>query len=154
MRWAKDWRTGKDGKQHIAAARMTANVLKAALGFGQLCGYADCKNLRDVLSALRLPSPKPRNEAPTAADVARAMMAALALDQPSAALCYALQFETAARQYDIAGQWIPINDPRIRRFTFQGLWREVRQLAGLPESLWNRDLRAGALTEASIRSVI
>jgi hypothetical protein len=151
------------------------------------------------------------------------MSPALALDQPSAALCYALQFETAARQYDIAGQWIPINDPRISTVfhldkkwigptwasidsdmiltltpsktertaghrisidlklcpmvteavaaitnrtgplvinartglpflavTFQGLWREVRQLAGLPESLWNRDLRAGALTEASI----
>ena len=84
---------------------MVVNVLKAALSFGQLCGYADCKNLREILSALRLPSPKPRAEAPTASDVRRAMAAALALGQASAALCYALQ--------SAADQNVPIvNFPR------------------------------------------
>jgi hypothetical protein len=28
------------------------------------------------------------------------------------------------------------------------VWREVRQRAGLPDALWNRDLRAGGITEA------
>lgn len=226
-RWSEAWR---GPEQHLAAASMAAAVLKAALGFGQLCGYADCKQLREMLATLRLPSPKPREQAPEAADVASAMAAAMTLGQPSAALCYALQFETAARQYDIAGQWVPIDDPRIspitrqygntiaqkwigptwaalsddmiltilpsktehttgrrvhidlklcplvmeaiaaipasRRagplivdattgkpfvaMTFRALWAEVRKRAGLSKSLWNRDLRAGALTEGGM----
>jgi hypothetical protein len=227
LRWNEDWR---GPEQHLAAAAMATAILKAALGFGQLCGYADCKHLREVLSVLRLPGPKPRDQAPTAADVVRAMVAAIELGQPSAALCYALQFETAARQYDVAGQWVPIDDPRISPLSRQGvrgivqkwigptwaaisadliltltpgkterttgrrvhvdlklcplvveavasipiaarigplvvdartgqpflvrsflkLWAEVRRRAGLPKSLWNRDLRAGALTEGGM----
>ena len=27
-------------------------------------------------------------------------------------------------------------------------WRDVRKQAGLPDALWNRDLRAGGITEA------
>lgn len=229
MRWHEAWRTGQGGAQRLSAAAMTLSVMKAALAFGQICGFADCKHLREVLSLLRLPLPKPRDQAPTAADVARAMAAAIELGQPSAAFCYALQFETAARQYDIAGQWVPFDDPRIspisrygrkgiqkwigptwadissdmtltltpskterttghrvhvnlklsplvmeaiasippaRRIgplvvdsrtskpflavAFQVLWREVCARAGLSKALWNRDLRAGALTEGGM----
>jgi len=222
LRWAEAW---SDGKQHLAAAMMATNVLKSALGFGQLCGFADCRRLREILSVLHLPRPKAREQAPGAMEVCRAMDAAIALGQPSAAFCYALQFETAARQYDITGQWVPINDPRISPITsqskkwigptwsaisddmiftftpskterttgrrigvdlklcplameaiasippekrigplvidtrtgkpfpgrsFLALWDKVRTRAGLPKTLWNRDLRAGALTEGGM----
>jgi hypothetical protein len=33
---------------------------------------------------------------------------------------------------------------------FDGLWRRVTKAAGLRPTLWNRDLRAGGLTEASM----
>jgi hypothetical protein len=36
LRWAKDWR-GEEG--HVAAASMALAVLKAALSFGQVCGF-------------------------------------------------------------------------------------------------------------------
>jgi hypothetical protein len=221
-RWNEDWR---GAERHLAAAAMATAVLKTALGFGQLCGFSDCARLRGMLSTLRLPSPSPRAEAPGAADVRLAIAAALALGQPSAALCYALQFETAARQYDIAGQWVPLDDPRISSITrgaikwlgptwaavdsdlilsltpskterttgrrvqvdltlcpmvmealaaippedrmgplivdartgapfgprsFLTLWHAVRRKAGFPKSFWNRDLRAGALTEGGM----
>jgi len=222
LRWNEDWR---GAEQHLAAAGMATAVLKAALSFGQLCGYADCKQLREILSVLHVPNPKPREQAPTAFEVRRAMVAAIELGQPSVAFCYALQFETAARQYDIAGQWVPLNDPSIssichkslkwigptwaainadmtltltpskterttgRRIhinltllplvmealtaiplearqgplvvdsrsgkpflpnCFAAFWAKVRRSAGLPKALWNRDLRAGALTEGGM----
>ena len=31
--------------------------------------------------------------------------------------------------------------------TYTALWRKVRTAAGLPSTLWNRDIRAGAITE-------
>lgn len=231
MRWHATWREAADGgKPHIGAASMALSVLKAALSFGQLCGLKDCAALRVMLSNLRLPAPKPRNEAPDVADVRAAMDAAAAIGCQSAAFAYALQFETAARQFDIIGQWVSIDDPRPsalhafsrnkrpmkwlgptwanidanmvlaftpsktecttgRRVTidlkvcqlvmsqiasiplearsgplvidnrtgapfgpraFDKLWVRVRAKARLRPTLWNRDLRAGALTEGSM----
>lgn len=43
----------------------------------------------------------------------RAIAAAHAMGRPSLALCYAIQFETALRQWDAAGQWYPLEDPAI-----------------------------------------
>jgi hypothetical protein len=225
MRWHQTWRTGPHGREYLAAAAMALNVLKAALAFGQTCGFKDCRDLRAMISTLHLPAPKPREEAPDAQDVRRAMDAARALGYPSAALAYALQFETAARQYDIVGQWVPLSDARpssvlaggrkwvgpmwtaidddmiltitpgkTERTTgkrirvdlklcpmvmealtcmgiqpragpliiddhagrpfinqaFEQLWAKVRIAAGLRPTLWNRDLRAGGLTEGSM----
>lgn len=205
----------------LAAAALALSVLKAALGFGRVCGFKDCAELRAMISNLRLPAPKPRDEAPDVSDVRRAMDAARALGYPSAAFAYALQFETAARQYDIVGQWVPLSDARpssilhgrrkwvgptwgaidenviltltpgktetttgkrirvdlklcplvieclsaIQKrvgpliiddhtgrpfLTFMALWARVRIAAGLRPTLWNRDLRAGGLTEGSM----
>jgi hypothetical protein len=139
-----------------------------------------------------------------------------------AAFGYAVQFETAARQWDVVGQWVRMDDLRpsalthgshkwigptwaaiddnlvltltpsktegstgakvhvrlsgcpmvmeelamipqearsgplvvneetgrpYERSTWERLWRDVRAAAGLPVALWNRDLRAGAITE-------
>jgi hypothetical protein len=136
-----------------------------------------------------------------------------------------LQFETAIRQFDLIGTWVPMDDPRpssilasrskwigatwaaidkdmvlsivpskterttrarvridlklcplvmecitaipvgertgplivndktgrpFAHLVFQGLWRRVRKEAGLSPKLWNRDIRAGGLTEASM----
>jgi hypothetical protein len=95
-RWHKDWREAPAGeREHLGAAAMVLAILKAALGFGQSCGFRDCRDLRDMLRTLRLPAPKAREEAPDAEVFA-----------------YALQFETAVRQNDVVGLWVPMDDPR------------------------------------------
>lgn len=221
LNWHAMWAGSNEPK--LAGAAMALHVLKTALSFGQICGFTDCEKLRQTLSLLSFPHPKPRNEAPTAGEVQAAMDAARKLGRPLAALAYALQFETAARQWDIIGQWFPLSDPRpspvhgggkkwigptwaaidadmvltltpsktIRTtgarvhvdlklcpmvmseiaslperagplilneatgqpYTsqqFMLLWRRVRAEAGLSLTLWNRDLRAGAITEGGI----
>jgi hypothetical protein len=37
-----------------------------------------------------------------------------------------------------------------QRSSWEWLWRQVREAAGLPSELWNRDLRAGGITEAEM----
>ena len=219
LNWHAMW---TDGGRKLAGAAMALNILKTALSFGQACGFVDCKALREMLSRLSFPHSKPRGEAPTATDVEAAMDAAREIGRTRAALAYALQFETAARQWDIIGQWFPLSDPRpssvlaggkkwigptwaaidanmvmtlmpsktfyttgarisinlglcpmvmaemagisdqlktgpliVNEVTgqpytsgqFERLWRKVRVRAGLSPTLWNRDLRAGAITE-------
>lgn len=225
--WHKVWRAPvvAGGAERLGAAAMALAVLKSALNFGMVSGFSDCSRLREAMKAMTLPSPSPRDQAPTAADVERALTAAHELGRPRLALCYALQFETMVRQWDLIGQWAPLSDPRPSAVTWKGekwigptwaaidenlvltitptktekstrarvhvnlsrcpmvmkelasipesarmgplivnehtglpwhadtfrsAWAEVRERAGLPTSLWNRDLRAGGNTEAEI----
>lgn len=39
------------------------------------------------------------------------------------------------------------------RYETQGLWAKVREIAGLPKTMWNRDIRAGAITEGGAAGV-
>jgi hypothetical protein len=223
--WHKVWRAPREpGRpERLAAAHFALNVLKAALTFGLISGFPDCGRLREFCSALRLPGPAPRDQAPSVEEVERAIAAAHALGRHRAALCYALQFETTARQWDLLGQWAPLSDPRpsavvdgdgkwfgptwaaidrnltltltpskterttkatvcvnlslcplvmtelalvpleervgplivnertglpYRQALWGMAWRDVKKHAGLPRELWNRDLRAGGITEA------
>jgi hypothetical protein len=224
-RWHKLWRTPQSPGAHekLGVASMALKVLKSVVTFGVVCGVPDCARMREFMSVLRLPQPRPREQAPAAADVAKAIAAAHELGRHRAALCYAIQFETTARQWDVLGQWVPMSDPRpsaifdngekwigptwaaidesltltltpstktekttkasvhvhlrncpmvmaelarippeervgplivnergapYRQTLWQYVWREVRERAGLSEALWNRDLRAGGITEA------
>jgi len=223
--WHKDMRApdAAGGREKLGAAEMGISVLKAVFSFGLVAGIRECEHIVAVARELRLPGPKARDVAPTADEVELARAAAHRLGHPRAALAYALQFETMARQWDIIGQWVPLDDPRpsavIRGrlkwigptwaaidergvlkikptktegstgatihvdlsgcqmvmaelaqipgaervgplVTFEGapypknafdrLWRRVRKGAGLPDGMWNRDLRAGGVTEAQI----
>ena len=111
--WHRDWRaTPGDEPEKLGAATMALAVIKAAFSFGLVAGIPECERLVTVGRELRLPTPKPRDSAPTAHEVELARAAAHRIGHPRAALAYALQFETMARQWDIAGQWVPMNDPR------------------------------------------
>jgi integrase len=128
IRWHADWTSNG---RHVAAGQMAASVLKAALTFCRNAGYRQCQQLRDDISNLRLASPRPRSMYATAADVIAARKAAHSLGLPSAALCYALQFETALRLWDVAGQWHPLDSPVVsaviqRGAKWAGLeWRHI-----------------------------
>lgn len=122
-RWHADWTTG--GK-HLAAGRMAAAALKAALTFCIIAGHRQCRQLRDDIRELSLPGPKRRQIVASLADVIAARKAAHAMGLPSAALCYALQFETALRLWDVAGQWYPMDAPFV-----SAVFRRGRKWAGL-----------------------
>lgn len=98
--------------KHLAAGRMALTVLKAAVSFGIVCRNADCVSFKTILSELEFKGNKPRTVALTAEQVAAACVAAHAAGSPSRALCYAAQFETTLRQWDLIGVWVPLSDPR------------------------------------------
>lgn len=52
-----------------------------------------------------------RTAAPTADDVANAPKT-MGIITRSRHLAYAMQFDGAIRQYDVIGEWIPMDDPR------------------------------------------
>ena len=108
--WSQPDRDG--GKRKIAAARMAITVLKTALKFGKACRMRGCADLKSILDDMEFEGLKPRTSAPTAAQVIAARSAAHRLGHPLAALAYAIQFEATLRQWDVIGEWIPLDDKR------------------------------------------
>jgi integrase len=197
--------------------------LKTALTFAATCRKPGCEALRNILRDIEFPAPRPRKEAPTAAEITAAIQAAHQLGHAPAALAYALQFEGAVRQWDVIGKWVPLTDKKpsliidggskwvgpmwsqidehlILRYTpaktqftsgaqvvldlnklpmvraelakvpeaarrgplivnprtglpyrpwyYQHVWDNVRKITGIKKEVWNRDMRAAAITEA------
>jgi hypothetical protein len=217
-RWFAEWRND-NGTDRLPRARMALAVLKAAVSFGVVCRRHGCKDFQIILEQLEFAAPKARTHAPTAAQIIAARKAARENGAPLRALLYALQFDTHLRQEDIAGQWVPLDDPRPSAILHKGqkwigpscaaiqnnllrikpskttnttgvelvfdlsvcpmVMAEIGQIegrtgpliinertgkpyrptamtdgwhadfakAGLPEGMWNRDIRAGATTE-------
>lgn len=221
---ARGWfRTWSDDGRQLGRAHMSISVLKAALRFAYLDGHEPCKRLLDALRELDLPGMKARDAFVTHTELERLIEQAHIAERPSLALCFALQFETTLRLWDVKGQWYPLSDRRVSavadgkgkwdglqwrhlgadgilRYTpsktedttarevvidlslcpmalaeiarvpeanrsgpvivnertgmpyrdqaFDEAWKRIRFRAGLPKTLWCRDLRASAVTEA------
>lgn len=219
--WSEPDKPGAPPK--LAAARMAMTVLKSALTFGKACRLRGCAEFRSILEDIEFPAIAPRQASPSAEEVISARRQAHALGHPRAALAYAIQFEATLRQWDVIGEWVPINDPRpsaildsgkkwigptwaqideslifrvtptktegttqarvvidlracpmvmeelatipaddrngplivnpktgglpYRQWYFRDLWRRVADRAGIATAVWNRDLRAGGITE-------
>ena len=113
-RWHTEWSAPfeQGGKPRLAAARMALIVLKTALTFGATCRKPGCADLRNILRDMRFSGPRPRTEAPTAAEVIAVRTAAHELGHGPAALAYALQFEGAMRQEDVIGNWVLLSDKK------------------------------------------
>jgi hypothetical protein len=86
--------------------------MKAALRFGIKARKPGCAAFRAALDAMDVQRPPPRKFALDADVITKVRTAAHELGHPLAALCYAIQFEGAVRQWDVRGQWHPISDPR------------------------------------------
>lgn len=106
-RWFEIWR-----ESGLAAAKMAFAVMKAAISFGVICRFKGCVEFKEVLDEMAFESLKSRTQAPTAAEIIAVRAAAHMNGAPLRALCYAIQFETTLRQWDVTGQWIPLSDPR------------------------------------------
>jgi hypothetical protein len=122
--WADREQPGKKGSPYrtLGAGRMALAVLMAAVGFGVEYGLAGCAELMMMIKRVtkQLPEPKPRQYAPTAADVEKIRAAAHAAGAPRRAFAYALQFETQLRQWDVIGTWVDLSDPRPSTFIDHG----------------------------------
>lgn len=114
LSWFKAWSdpTLAGGRPRIAAARMAMIVLKTALSWGKACRLRGCAEFKATIEDLRFQAPAPRQEAPSAGDIVRVREQAHRLGHAPAALAYALQFEGTLRQWDVIGEWIPLDDPR------------------------------------------
>jgi len=108
MEWHDFW--SADGK-YLAASAMARSVLKAAVSFGVMLRLDGCVELAEVLTetSRKLPSPKSRDETVTADQVVKLRQAAHAEGAKSAALAYAIAFETMLRLWDVTGQWVPMD---------------------------------------------
>jgi hypothetical protein len=65
--------------------------------------------LKLILQQQKFPGPRPRDIAPTAAEIVAVRTAAHELGHPEAAFAYALQFEGSMRQWDVVGKWVPLS---------------------------------------------
>ena len=94
-RWHAEWSAPltEGGKPRIAAARMAMIVLKTALTFAATCRKPGCADLRNILGDIRFPGPRPRKEAPTAAEIIAARKAAHEIGHSArcARLCAAIR---------------------------------------------------------------
>jgi integrase len=125
-RWFTHWSTedSKDGHPQIAKARMAIAVLRAATTFGIACRKPGCVEFSAVIGACTFESLKPRTAVITSDQIERARAAAHLAGHPGAALAYALQFEGAARQWDIIGEWVPLFDKRPSAVLHNG-WKWI-----------------------------
>jgi hypothetical protein len=218
-RWFKQWRETSG----LGAARMALAVLKAAVSFGVVCRTRGCAEFQAILGEMQFEALPSRTQAPTADQIVAIRKAAHAAGRPLSALCYAIQFETTLRQWDVIGQWFDLDDPRPSavlaygkkwigptwaaiddklimakvkptktedtteitvsfdlsvcpmvceelaqisqekrvgplvvnpntgmpyiRQTWRNAWRADYKAAGIPSDIWNRDTRAGGITE-------
>ena len=113
-RWFAAWSAPAEGssKRMVAKARMAIGVLKSALAFGVSCRKRGCAEFQVVMRSIELEGLRPRQHALSADQVEAVRAAAHDLGYPRAALCYAIQFEGAVRQWDLMGQWFPMSDSR------------------------------------------
>jgi integrase len=114
-----------------AAGHFALSVLKAALAFGQVCGHAECRNLREDVKLLGIAGLRPREAVFSAEQVSAIIATANAAGRPSLALATAIQFECGLRQWDTIGQWLPLDAPGLSSITkdsrkwFGMTWQDI-----------------------------
>jgi hypothetical protein len=129
LRWHENWIVG--GKVAVAHAKI--GMLRTLFTFGTtILEDPDCGRLSGVLSKMRFPMPKPRNERLTATQAVAIRAKAHEMGRPSIALAQAFQFELMLRQKDVIGEWVPIIEPGMSDMIADGLkwlrgirWEEI-----------------------------
>jgi hypothetical protein len=113
-RWFRFWAKPAPPKvkRTVAKAHLVMAIIKAAITLGVQKRLPGCAAFRAILDVTEFEVPKPRNQVLDANQVIAARRAAHDLGEPRGALCYAIQFEGAIRQWDVRGQWLPLSDPR------------------------------------------
>jgi hypothetical protein len=107
-RWHEEWK-GPEGN-YISGASDMVNQLRVVVGFGAtLLEDDDCLHLSTLLSKMKFPGHRTRQEAITAEQAGAICAAAHVAGKPSLALAQAFQFECTFRQKDVIGEWVPLS---------------------------------------------
>lgn len=118
--WYSFW--SNDGKK-VANGHSLIKQLRVLFGYGlTLLEDQQCQRLRVILSTLKFPKGKRREQKLNIDQVNKIRCAAHLIGLHSIAFAQALQFELMLRQKDIIGEWIPVNEPDgISEITHDGL---------------------------------
>jgi hypothetical protein len=85
-----------------------------------MCRKPGCPEFRAVIDAMRFEGLPSRKFVLTADQIAAARNAARVVGHLGAALSYAIQFEGAVRQWDVKGQWLPLDDRQPSAVIYKG----------------------------------
>ncbi len=151
----------KGRSPHFIKSKFT--MLRILAGYAVALKMPGARDVRDVLGELRLKSPKPRTVSPTAEQVMAIIAKADESGDHAFALGLLIQWHLTFRAIDVRGDWFRLQDGEDRSGILRGrqrwgdglTWdmidRDVTTLtkaAGIPDSVWMMDTRAGAINDA------
>lgn len=107
LRQYADWVAG----ERVAMAHSLATMLRTIIGFGAvILENADCQRVKALLSGLRFKNSGRRTVWLNSDQATDVRDFAVELDYFAVALAQAFQQDTALRQKDVIGEWVPISD--------------------------------------------
>lgn len=105
------WHRELSATGHVAMPHALIGMMRTLVGFGKtILENKECERLSMVLHAMRFPMAKPRDERLTLEMVTAVIAEAHRQGLHSLALAQAIQFEIIARQKDILGEWVPVEE--------------------------------------------
>lgn len=106
------WHRKRHAAGKVTMAHSMVGMFRMLIGYGvALQGDEECIRLKGILSSMRFPMGKPRNERLTAEQAQALIAKAHEERQHSIALAQAFQFECMFRQKDVIGEWVPAAEP-------------------------------------------
>ncbi len=101
-----------EGGHKVAMAHSLATMLRTVIGFGAtILEDPDCQRLRGIMAGLRFRNAKRRGVVLTSEQADYIRDGASENFYYCIALAQAFQQDTALRQKDIIGEWVPVTDP-------------------------------------------
>jgi hypothetical protein len=121
LNWHQKWGApAADGKPPRPwRAKHAMDTLRCVISFGVTLGYEDCMRADLILGKMRFDTPAARKGRMTADHAVALCETAHAMGYHSIALATAIQFETALRQKDVIGEWLP-DDSASGGITYKG----------------------------------
>jgi hypothetical protein len=114
--------------ERVSMAHSLATMLRTLIGFGAtILESPECQRLKGLLSGLRFKAAKRRTVWLTADQADAIRDEASENEYYCVALAQAIQQDTALRQRDVIGEWVPVTDPALSSvLSPDGKWKWVR----------------------------